>query len=141
MRGLTNNWFKSFLQDRCQYTNINPFVPNAPFLYQLKASENLTVFWCFQGVEKGYIGNEWVKECSSKNLLITPGVPQGSIIGPLLFLLYINDLHKAIMHCPVHHFADDTNLLFIGNRLKKLTNILTMTWDIFVNGSRATGYQ
>ena len=31
----------------------NPFVPNSPFLYRLKTSENLTVFWCFQGVEKG----------------------------------------------------------------------------------------
>ena len=30
-------------------TEINPFVPNAPFLYLLKLSENLTVFWCFQG--------------------------------------------------------------------------------------------
>ena len=41
--------------------NFNPFVPNAPFLYLLKISDNLTVFWCFQGVEKGYIGNEYVK--------------------------------------------------------------------------------
>ena len=40
---------------------INPFVPNAPFLYPLKTSENLTVFWCFQGIEKGRIGKEWVK--------------------------------------------------------------------------------
>ena len=40
---------------------INPFVPNAPFLYPLKTSENCKVFWCFQGVEKGCIGNEWVK--------------------------------------------------------------------------------
>ena len=39
---------------------INPFVPNAPFLYNLKASENLTDFLCFQGVEKGCIENEWV---------------------------------------------------------------------------------
>ena len=39
----------------------NLFVPNAPFLYQLKASENLTVFWCFQRIEKGCIRNEWVK--------------------------------------------------------------------------------
>ena len=28
---------------------INPFVPNAPFIYPQKTSENLTVFWCFQG--------------------------------------------------------------------------------------------
>ena len=39
----------------------SPFVPNAPFLYPLKTSENLAVFWCFQGVEKGCIVNEWVK--------------------------------------------------------------------------------
>ena len=39
----------------------NPFVLNAPFLYPLKTSENRTVFWCFQGVKKGRIGNEWFK--------------------------------------------------------------------------------
>ena len=38
----------------------SPFVPNAPFLYPLKTSENLTVFRCFQELEKGYIWNEWV---------------------------------------------------------------------------------
>ena len=40
---------------------INSLVPNAPFLYPLKISENLTVFSCFQGVEKGWIGNKRVK--------------------------------------------------------------------------------
>ena len=39
---------------------INPFVPNAPFLYSL----NLTVFWCFQGIEKRCIGNKWVSNTS-----------------------------------------------------------------------------
>ena len=43
-------------------TPFNPFVPNVPFLYPLKTLENLKVFWYFQGAEKGYIGNEWVKE-------------------------------------------------------------------------------
>ena len=46
---------------------IKPFVPNASFLYPLKTSENLTVFWCFQGIEKGWIRNEWVntiKDCN-----------------------------------------------------------------------------
>ena len=42
-------------------SSLSSFVPNAPFLYLLKTSEKLTVFWCFQGVEKGCIGNEWVK--------------------------------------------------------------------------------
>ena len=35
-------------------------VSNAPFLYSLKTSENCKVFWCFQGVQKEYIGNKWV---------------------------------------------------------------------------------
>ena len=41
---------------------INPLVPNLPFLYPLKTSESRTVFCCFHAVEKGCIGNEWVKE-------------------------------------------------------------------------------
>ena len=47
---------------RCKYS-INPFVPNATFLYPLKILENLTTFWCFQGVAKSCIGNKWVNSC------------------------------------------------------------------------------
>ena len=39
--------------------SFNPFVASAPFLYPLKISENLPVFWCFQGLEKRCIGNKW----------------------------------------------------------------------------------
>ena len=46
---------------------LNPFVPNSPFSYPLKASENLQDFRCFQEVEKGSIGNEWVKLDSQKD--------------------------------------------------------------------------
>ena len=42
-------------------SSVNPFVPNAPFLYPLKTSENSKVFRCFEGVEKRCIGNKWVK--------------------------------------------------------------------------------
>ena len=50
---------------------------------------------------------------------ISYGVPQGSMLGPILFLLYINGLNQAIVHSKVHHFADDTNFLYASHSFKK----------------------
>ena len=86
VRGIENNWFKSYLSNRKQFVSINGSI--------------------------------------SKEVYVQHGVPQGSVLGPLLFLLYINDLNKALKYCTTIHFADDTSLLLKNNSLKQMKKYL-----------------
>ena len=83
------------------------------------------------------VSNDWLKsypsnrnQCVSINgyesglAAINCGVPQGSVLGPLLFLLYINDLNQTIKFCKVHNFADDTNLLYVSTSIKKQNKLV-----------------
>ena len=56
---------------------------------------------------------------SSKERIVC-GVPQGSVLGPLLFLIYVNDMHCSSKKFDFYLFADDTNLLYAENDLNKL---------------------
>ena len=61
------------------------------------------------------VSNDWVKSdlsgFDSDLSTINFGFPQRSVLGSLLFQLYIDDLNQARKFCKVHHFAYDTNIL------------------------------
>lgn len=50
---------------------------------------------------------------------ITSGVPQGSVLGPLLFSLFINDLPSILRHCSIHMFADDVQIYICSTNHSK----------------------
>ena len=80
-RGITNEWFRNYLNSRTQYVSLGEF------------------------------------ESSLKEILC--GVPQGSVLGPILFLLYINDLPNSTSFF-TSLFADDTCFLKSSNNLQFL---------------------
>ena len=61
---------------------------------------------------------------SSNTKSINCGVPQGSILGPLLFLIYINDLSKVCTYTTPILFADDTNIFLNGLDIQQMQNTI-----------------
>ena len=60
----------------------------------------------------------------SSSETITCGVPQGSVLGPLLFLLFINDIQNSSRKFRFYLFADDTNILYVDKDLRSLEKVV-----------------
>lgn len=77
-------------------------------------------------------------DVSSKNIIVSSGVPQGSHLGPLLFVLYLNDLPNVVRFSKILMYADDVKLFLHTN---SLSDQISLQYDLYslVNWCSANG--
>ena len=84
-----------------------------------------------------YLFNRWqyleYKSATSTHLPVYGGVPQGSILGPLLFLLFFNDAEQQLVRCKIVTYADDTIIYFHSDSLKEIEHVLQNEFTFFSN--------
>jgi hypothetical protein len=99
---------------------------------QLYGCSKNTVNWF-----SSYLNGRSKKICVNNNYseaeLIMNGVPQGSILGPLMFILYINDLPCHIKDCDTEMYADDTSVTCIAKSISELQVKLSDTVNVISN--------
>ena len=76
-----------------------------------------------------------LKSCFSGLKSIFAGVPQGSVLGPLLFLVYINDIAKHLL-CLTRLFADDSSLFYSAAHIADIAGIINHDLQLLTNWAK-----
>uniref|UniRef100_A0AAX7V8P7 Reverse transcriptase domain-containing protein n=1 Tax=Astatotilapia calliptera TaxID=8154 RepID=A0AAX7V8P7_ASTCA len=83
---------------------------------------------------KSYVGNRQqyvqINEYKSNLMDIACGVPQGSVLGPKMFIMYLNDICRVSEILKFVIFADDTNILCAGGELPQVLEMITQELTI-----------
>ena len=77
------------------------------------------------------IGRKHVFDCFSGEVVVTSGVPQSSLLGPLLFIVFINDVTDSIQHFEYFLYCDDLKLFSVSSINKIQNDIESLSsWSI-----------
>jgi hypothetical protein len=100
----------------------------------LKKCQNLGLRGKIYNIIKSYLKDRksivQINEIKSTTCNIKYGVPQGSVLGPLLYLIYTNDIDENIERTKIYLFADDTILLSINTNYKEMMDNLQHDFNI-----------
>ena len=99
-------------------------------LHDLGASDT-SINW-FQSYLSGRTQKVSFKNSLSSSRPVTTGVPQGSILGPLFFIIFINSMSSVISHGRISMYADDTTLSVSGKDPQDISNKLTSDLESIV---------
>ena len=72
----------------------------------------------------------YVEGKSSNKRLVQCGIPQGSCLGPLLFIIYMNDFEKCLKKSKPNMYADDTSISYASNEINELFNEIKGELDL-----------
>ena len=78
----------------------------------------------FEDYRSGRTQTVCLNGSNSEEMSMRTGVQQGSVLGPLLFLIFINDLPSSIKHCKIVLYADDTAIFFAHKEVPMIQSTL-----------------